>query len=53
MLPTIPADRFDAHAASASDDGPRFFLDDAIDAAADGEWWLDLGRVDLPGFPGV
>jgi hypothetical protein len=33
----------------ADDIGPRF-LDDAFDAHADdlGDWWLDLGRVDLP-----
>jgi hypothetical protein len=33
----------------ADDVGPRF-LDDAFDARADdlGDWWLDLGRVDLP-----
>ncbi len=29
---------------------PRFFLDDAIDANPDdGDWWLDIGSVDLPG----
>lgn len=30
---------------------PRFFLDATYDAAAeDGDWWLDLGGVDLPGW---
>ncbi|AMV28526.1 hypothetical protein VT84_29240 [Gemmata sp. SH-PL17] len=29
---------------------PRFFLDPAIDANPDdGDWWLDIGGVDLPG----
>lgn len=29
---------------------PRFFLDAAIDANPDdGDWWLDIGGVDLPG----
>lgn len=29
---------------------PRFFLDGTIDASPDdGDWWLDLGAVDLPG----
>lgn len=29
---------------------PRFFLDAAIDANPDdGDWWLDIGAVDLPG----
>lgn len=28
----------------------RFFLDDAFDAnPVDGDWWLDIGGVDLPG----
>jgi hypothetical protein len=30
---------------------PRFFLDDDFDASTDADWWLDLGRVDLPGVP--
>ncbi len=29
---------------------PHFFLDTAYDASSDdGDWWLDLGGVDLPG----
>ncbi|MDY3554532.1 hypothetical protein R5W24_003656 [Gemmata sp. JC717] len=29
---------------------PRFFIDNTIDASPDdGDWWLDLGGVDLPG----
>lgn len=29
---------------------PRFFLDAAIDANPDdGDWWLDIGAIDLPG----
>ena len=33
---------------------PRFFLDGALDASPDaGDWWLDLGAVDLPGSPAV
>jgi hypothetical protein len=38
---------------TADDTRPRFFLDDAYDANTDGDWWLDLGRVDLPVVPGV
>lgn len=30
------------------DTTPRFFIDDAFDASADGDWWLDLGHIDLP-----
>jgi hypothetical protein len=32
------------------DDGRPRFLDDEFNARADdlGDWWLDLGRVDLP-----
>jgi hypothetical protein len=32
------------------DDGRPRFLDEAFDTRADdlGDWWLDLGRVDLP-----
>jgi hypothetical protein len=38
---------------TADDTRPRFFLDDDFDASTDGDWWLDLGRVDLPGvLPG-
>jgi hypothetical protein len=32
----------------ADDTKPRFFLDDAYNADLDGDWWLDLGGVDLP-----
>ncbi len=29
---------------------PRFFLDAVIDANPDdGDWWLDIGSVNLPG----
>jgi hypothetical protein len=52
MIPTAPTDQFP----SAPADGgyPRFFLDATYDASADdGDWWLDLGRVDLPGAPAV
>jgi hypothetical protein len=40
----------DDHPTTLIDDGRPHFLDDAIDARADdlGDWWLDLGRVDLP-----
>jgi hypothetical protein len=51
MTPT--ASTADHKQPTAADDArPRVFLDDAFDATAD-DWWLDLGRVDLPGFPGV
>ncbi len=46
MIPTIPSDAFQP--APTDDTRPRFFLDDAFDASADGDWWLDLGAVDLP-----
>lgn len=30
--------------------GSRFFLDASFDANPDdGDWWLDIGGVDLPG----
>ena len=50
MIPTAPDDhaQFDT-----ADDRPRFFLDDAYDAGTDSDWWLDLGRVDLPTAPTV
>ena len=41
------------HAPAADDTTPRFFLDDAMDANSDGDWWLDLGLVDLPGGAAV
>jgi hypothetical protein len=49
MIPT--ADPADHALPTPADDGrPRFFLDANYDASPDdGDWWLDLGRVDLPG----
>jgi hypothetical protein len=39
---------------TATDDGsPRFFLEAALDTDSDGDWWLDLGLVDLPGLLAV
>ena len=52
MIPTSPAADH-VQPAAADDTRPRFFLDDAFDADADGDWWLDLGRVDLPAAPAV
>jgi len=48
MIPTVsPADL--PPPSNPDDVRPRFFLDDAYDAGlADGDWWLDLGSVDLP-----
>lgn len=46
MIPTISTDMMPSTA--ADDTAPRFFLDDAFDPTADGDWWLDLGCVDLP-----
>lgn len=48
MIPT--ANQTDHTQLSAADDTrPRYFLDDTFDAGcADGDWWLDLGAVDLP-----
>jgi hypothetical protein len=34
--------------ALADNGRPRFFIDDRYDADSDGDWWLDLGSVDLP-----
>jgi hypothetical protein len=52
MIPTAPAP--DQLPAPAADDvRPRFFLDDAFDSDTDADWWLDLGRVDLPAVPAV
>ena len=46
MIPTIPADHTPN---TVTDDAtPRFFLDDTFDSTADGDWWLDLGHIDLP-----
>jgi hypothetical protein len=37
-----------------TDDGRPHFVDAAYDPPDDlGDWWLDLGRVDLPGQPTV
>jgi hypothetical protein len=46
MIPTIPSDY--NQPTPADDMRPRFFLDDSYDATPDGDWWLDLGSVDLP-----
>jgi hypothetical protein len=46
MIPTIPTSVSPQPA--ADDTRQRFFLDDAFDAAADGDWWLDLGAVVVP-----
>jgi hypothetical protein len=49
MIPTSPTDQTPLH---TPDDTLRFFLDDALDST-DADWWLDLGRVDLPTAPTV
>ncbi len=46
MIPTAPTDLNQTTYANPSQ--PRFFLNDAYDANTDGDWWLDLGSVDLP-----
>ena len=51
MIPTLPTDY--TQLGSADDGRPRYFLDDTIDDTLDGDWWLDLGRVDLPPAPAV
>ncbi len=51
MIPTVPNDS--SKPTPADDSRPRFFLDDAFDANPDGDWWLDLGSVDLPTIPTV
>lgn len=51
MIPTAP--NTDYTQPTADDTHPRFFLDDAFDADADGDWWLDLGCVAVPGVPAV
>jgi hypothetical protein len=51
MIPTTPTDH--DQAIHADDNGPRFFLNDAFDATTDGDWWLDLGHIDLPAAPPV
>ena len=52
MIPT-PTNSDHTPQTGADDSRPRFFLDDDFDATTDGEWWLDLGRVDLPSIPAV
>ncbi len=49
MVPTlIPADR--DNPADRHDDHPRYFLDAGYDANPDdGDWWLDVCPVTLPG----
>ncbi len=51
MIPTAPTDHTPLHA--ADDTRPRFFLDDTFDTDIDADWWLDLGRVDVPPVPAV
>ncbi len=51
MIPISPTDHNPTTPADASQ--PRFFLDAAFDANTDGDWWLDLGSVDLPTAPAV
>ena len=46
MIPTAPNDH--TPYSTADDTSPRFFIDDTYDANPDGDWWLDLGSVDLP-----
>ncbi|QJW93606.1 hypothetical protein [Frigoriglobus tundricola] len=46
MIPTPFTDNTQAN--HADDSQPRFFLDAAFDPHTDGDWWLDLGGVDLP-----
>lgn len=46
MIPTAHSDH--VQHAHADDVSPRFFIDDAYDVNPDGDWWLDLGGVDLP-----
>jgi hypothetical protein len=50
MIPNTPADHSPT---TGTDVQPRYFLDDAFDAGTDADWWLDLGRVDLPASPAV
>ena len=45
MIPTVT---FDYSPSAAADDQPRYFLNDAYDAAADDDWLLDLGSVNVP-----
>jgi hypothetical protein len=50
MIPTAPTPD-QTQPIQADDTRPRFFLDDSFNPDTDGDWWLDLGRVDLPGGP--
>lgn len=51
MIPNLPADQ--ALQISGDDRCADFFLDPVFDTAADGDWWLDLGNVAIPGIPGM
>jgi hypothetical protein len=45
MIPTAPTTQLH----QAADTEPRFFVNATIDTdPRDGDWWLDLGCVDLP-----
>jgi hypothetical protein len=45
MIPNAPTTQLP----QSADTEPRFFVNAAIDAdPRDGDWWLDLGGVDLP-----
>jgi hypothetical protein len=50
MQPNNSSDH--THTISA-DVQPRYFLDDSFDSSTDGDWWLDLGCVQLPNMPTV
>lgn len=46
MIPTAPAT---APTAPQPAPEPRYFVNAAIDTdPGDGDWWLDLGGIDLP-----
>ena len=52
MIPTSTANDRDtlADRGDRGDDRPRYFLDAAYDTnPEDGDWWLDVGPVTLPG----
>lgn len=45
MIPNTPATQLP----QSADTEPRFFVNAAIDTdPCDGDWWLDLGGIDLP-----
>lgn len=50
MLTNTPADHTQP---AGTDVQSRYFLDEAFDAGTDADWWLDLGRVDLPAVPAL